>query len=276
MVVPVPPDQSDSTKLHLTSMSVPGSPLPMLGVTDEGGHVDAATGQGALDPSQQEAEGPRREPAEARSPRGRRTRAALVVAGRAVFERDGFIEARITDIAAGAGVSHGTFYTYFASKEEIFREIVSGVQLEMRAHGPGMPPDDDIWGRIEHGNRVYVETYLRNQRIMATLEQVVTFNEEVRQMRRDIRRPFLVRNERAIRRWQEAGLADRALDPRYAASALGAMVDRFMYTWTVLGEPFDQDRAIATLTRLWAGALGIEPPERESVPPVSDRPAPPV
>jgi AcrR family transcriptional regulator len=151
----------------------------MLEVIDEGGYVDAATGQEALDPPRREPEGPLREPAEARSPRGRRTRAALVVAGRAVFERDGFIEARITDIAAGAGVSHGTFYTYFAGKEEIFREIVSGVQIEMRAHGPGMPPDDDLWGRIEHGNRVYIETYLRNQKIMATLEQVVTFNEEV-------------------------------------------------------------------------------------------------
>jgi AcrR family transcriptional regulator len=247
----------------------------MLEVIDEGGYVDAATGQEALDPPRREPEGPLREPAEARSPRGRRTRAALVVAGRAVFERDGFIEARITDIAAGAGVSHGTFYTYFAGKEEIFREIVSGVQIEMRAHGPGMPPDDDLWGRIEHGNRVYIETYLRNQKIMATLEQVVTFNEEVRQMRRDIRRPFLVRNERAIRRWQEAGLADPALDPRYAASALGAMVDRFMYTWTVLGEPFDKDRAIATLTRLWAGALGIAPPDRPAGPETPDRTRPP-
>jgi AcrR family transcriptional regulator len=241
----------------------------MVEAIDEGGHVDAATGQEALDPPQREpVEALGREPFEARSPRGRRTRAALVVAGRRVFERDGFIEARITDIAAGAGVSHGTFYTYFAGKEEIFREIVSEVQAEMRAPGPGQPPpDDDLWARIERGNRVYVGTYLRNQKIMATLEQVVTFNEDIRQMRRDIRRPFLVRNERAIRRWQEAGLADPALDPRYAASALGAMVDRFMYTWTVLGEPFDQERAIATLTRLWAGALGIAPPDRPTGPP---------
>jgi AcrR family transcriptional regulator len=247
----------------------------MLEAIDEGGHVDAATGQEALDPPREPDETLGREPVEARSPRGRRTRAALLVAGRAVFERDGFIEARITDIAAGAGVSHGTFYTYFAGKEEIFREIVSGVQAEMRAPGHGRPPDDDLWARIEHGNRVYIETYLRNQKIMATLEQVVTFNEEVRQMRRDIRRPFLVRNERAIRRWQEAGLVDPVLDPRYAASALGAMVDRFMYTWTVLGEPFDKDRAIATLTRLWAGALGIAPRDHPTGPPVPRRPEPP-
>ena len=30
---------------------------------------------------------------------------------------------RITDISATAGVAHGTFYTYFTSKEEIFRVV---------------------------------------------------------------------------------------------------------------------------------------------------------
>src|SRR5690242_16840281 len=52
------------------------------------------------------------------TPRGQRTRAALIAAARTVFERDGFINARITDIAETAGTAHGSFYSYFTSKEE--------------------------------------------------------------------------------------------------------------------------------------------------------------
>ena len=55
--------------------------------------------------------------------RGVRTRAALVAAARVVFERDGYLDARLVDITAEARCSSGTFYTYFAGKEEVFAEI---------------------------------------------------------------------------------------------------------------------------------------------------------
>jgi hypothetical protein len=43
------------------------------------------------------------------SARGTRTRTALVDGARVVFERDGFVAARITDITAQAGVATGSF-----------------------------------------------------------------------------------------------------------------------------------------------------------------------
>jgi hypothetical protein len=49
-----------------------------------------------------------------------RTRTALVAAARRVFERDGYIDARLTDIPREANCSTGTLYTYFAGKEAIF------------------------------------------------------------------------------------------------------------------------------------------------------------
>jgi AcrR family transcriptional regulator len=191
------------------------------------------------------------------SQKARRTRESLIAAARQVFARDGFIEARIGDISAAASVAHGTFYTYFDSKEAIFREVVMGLVDEMmRAQLPAGPTADPL-ARIEAANRIYIRTYLDNAALLAVLEQVVTFNEEIRQIRKDMRRPFFDRNVRAIRRWQAAGMADPELDPAYAASALSAMVDRFMYVWQVLGEDFDEDRAVATLSRMWAGALGL-------------------
>ena len=55
--------------------------------------------------------------------KGHRTRAALVQAGRQVFEEQGFLNARIGDIAKAAGVAHGGFYHYFDSKEAVFRDV---------------------------------------------------------------------------------------------------------------------------------------------------------
>src|ERR1035437_6644952 len=59
-----------------------------------------------------------------RTARGRQSRQLLLDAARAVFERQGFLRTRVADISKEAKVSHGTFYTYFLSKEEVFKEIV--------------------------------------------------------------------------------------------------------------------------------------------------------
>src|SRR5262245_4152759 len=58
-----------------------------------------------------------------RSRKGTETRARLVEAAKRVFEETGFLGARISDISKRAGLSHGSFYHYFDSKEQIFREV---------------------------------------------------------------------------------------------------------------------------------------------------------
>src|SRR5690606_37559851 len=85
-----------------------------------------------------------------------------------------------------------------------------------------------------------------------------TFNDELREMRKEVRRAFVSRTERSIRRLQDEGVADPGLDAYHTANALGAMVDRFAYIWFVLGESFDFETALKTLSHLWAAGLGIE------------------
>jgi AcrR family transcriptional regulator len=58
----------------------------------------------------------------------------LLVAAFAVFVEKGFADARLEDIATKAGVSKGTVYLYFDSKEAVFKEMVGQVadaKLEM-------------------------------------------------------------------------------------------------------------------------------------------------
>jgi AcrR family transcriptional regulator len=66
----------------------------------------------------------------AKTARGLATQAALVQAAQKVFERDGFLDARIADITATARTATGSFYTYFEGKEEIFAAVVDALNEE--------------------------------------------------------------------------------------------------------------------------------------------------
>ena len=83
------------------------------------------------------ATGSETKPTGGRSRKGADTRARLVQAAKEIFERDGFLEARITDIAQRAGVSHGSYYHYFESKEQLFREVAELQEARLTA------PSDD-------------------------------------------------------------------------------------------------------------------------------------
>mgnify|MGYP001569634370 CR=1 FL=1 len=56
-------------------------------------------------------------------------RAAIVAAATRVFAEKGFAKAKVTDIAAAAGLSHGLVYHYFPSKDAVFGAIAE-VMLE--------------------------------------------------------------------------------------------------------------------------------------------------
>ena len=69
-----------------------------------------------------------------RTERGRRTLRKLLEAAAREFGDRGYHEAAITGITARAGVALGTFYTYFESKEAVFRALVRDMSQATRAH----------------------------------------------------------------------------------------------------------------------------------------------
>jgi AcrR family transcriptional regulator len=193
------------------------------------------------------------------SRRGQRTRAALVAAARTVFERDGFLDARITDIAAAAGTATGTFYTYFESKEEIFRAVVEEVQEDwLHPRLRERLGEEDPRALIDAANRDYLLAYKRNARLMALFEQVAQIDDEFRELRRKRGAAFVRRNAKMIRRLQESGRADPDLDPLIAAHALSGMVGRIAYSVFNLNERIPFERLVTTLNQLWANALKLD------------------
>jgi AcrR family transcriptional regulator len=199
------------------------------------------------------------------SARGARTRSALVQAAREVFERDGFLAARITDITEHAGVAAGSFYTYFTGKEDAFAAVMAEVQEEMlHPKLREITDGDDPLAVIEAANRAYLAAYRRNAKLMALMEQVIHIDEGLRRMRLRRARAFEERNAAAVRALQQKGLADPALDPRLAARAVSSMVSRVAYLRYVQGYGNESaETLVRTLTKLWAGALGITTNRRE-------------
>jgi len=201
-----------------------------------------------------------------RTARGARTREQLIQAARRVFERDGYLDARLADITAEAGTAAGSFYTYFSGKEEVFAAVLAEVQDEMlHPHVRDLASNDDPAAVIEASNRAYLESFKRNARLMALLEQVSTIDERFRQLRQLRMQAFGRRNARAIQALQLRGLADPDLDPDLTAAALSYMVSRTAYASFVLGEDYDLDQLVETLTKIWVNALRL--PARPSLPP---------
>jgi AcrR family transcriptional regulator len=196
-----------------------------------------------------------------RTRKGEQTRAKLVKAAKAVFEQDGFLDARISDIAKKARMSYGAFYHYFDSKEEIFREVAESQEelLTAPADADEPPPVDSPRARIHEANRRYLERYRREARIMGIIEQVSRYDPHVNAVRMETQKHFAERSEGAIRRLQAAGLADRRVNPALAADALGSMVARFAELWLTQGyRDYDFDEAVDQLTLLWANAIGLD------------------
>jgi AcrR family transcriptional regulator len=74
-----------------------------------------------------------------RTERGRRTLRAILDAAAAEFGEKGFHEGSISGITRRAGVALGSFYTYFDSKDAVFRALVRDMSEQVREHvGPAL------------------------------------------------------------------------------------------------------------------------------------------
>jgi AcrR family transcriptional regulator len=66
------------------------------------------------------------------SRKGVETRHRLLEAAEEIFGDLGYVDASIVKITEAAGVGQGTFYLYFASKQEIFDELVRDLNRRVR------------------------------------------------------------------------------------------------------------------------------------------------
>jgi AcrR family transcriptional regulator len=191
--------------------------------------------------------------------RGRRTREALVAAARRVFAERGYAGTRMQDVAAEAGVSHGTVYTWFANKDELLREVAHGIVGEVfaAAREPRDAPDDP-YQRLLAANVRFLVGYRRHARMLAVVEEAASTDPGWDGLLDDLRQTYVERTRRSLGRLREDGLVAADLDPQVAAPALTGMVETFARrTAATTGSPAEHAEQI---TRLWARAVGLAVP----------------
>jgi AcrR family transcriptional regulator len=195
--------------------------------------------------------------------RGERTRRQIIDAARRVFERDGYLDAGVPDIVKEAGVAHGSFYTYFPSKLEVFRvvcaEVADAVDQAVRERPADQQPRDAIEA-LCMANLRYIEAYRKNARIYALLEQLGHIDDELHQSSNTRRRDNIDRLQHVIRRWQASGLADPDVEPISTATALISMISNVCYWLFVMrgeDQEFDDEQLADTVNQLWIRAVDL-------------------
>jgi AcrR family transcriptional regulator len=170
------------------------------------------------------------------SSKASRTRQSLLDAAKKVFEEQGSLEVRISDIVERAGQAHGSFYYYFESREQVFREVAAAVderlfaplQEVILAHS-----ELSLHQRIHEATRRYFVNYRKEARIVGLIEHVSRYDPKVHAMQLARYRRHIQEVAESIRQLQRNKRADPRLDPVIAAAALGGLTQRFAETWLV-------------------------------------------
>lgn len=196
--------------------------------------------------------------------RGRRTRDGLVAAARRVFEERGYAATRMQDVAAEAGVSHGTVYTWFPGKDELLREVthaIVGEVVDAARERPRESIGTDPYPRLAGATRRFLMGYRRNARMLAVVEEAASADPEWAALLDALREIYVTRTRRTLRRLQAEGHVPADIDPNVAAPALTGMVETFARRSAT--DPTTTESDVEQLTRLWARAVGLTVPHRD-------------
>ena len=197
------------------------------------------------------------------TPKSRRTREELLVAAQRTFEAQGYFETRVADIAKAAQVSHGTFYTYFDSKDDVLRELVDVLADDLfTASAEGVGAHTSPFETLEDTIRTFMHAYRDRAGMIRILEQATASSDEFLRVRLEIRKRFSIRIEQALRTQLgrhgcvDPDVSDR-LDPTIGAYALGGMVEDFARGCYILHQLVEEEEAIDALAVIWARAVGL-------------------
>lgn len=107
-----------------------------------------------------------------RTDRGRKTRRAILDAARSEFGERGFHDASISGITRRAGVALGSFYTYFDSKDALFRALVRDMSDQVRDHvAPVLHSAPDQVAAEQAGLQAFIEFVRGHKEIYRIIDE---------------------------------------------------------------------------------------------------------
>lgn len=168
--------------------------------------------------------------------------AELLDAALDVFFEKGFAAARLEDIAARAGVSKGTIYLYFQSKEDVFEALVRAIpqpnveQLRALAADASVPADAMLRRVL-----TFMGALLGDSRMALFPRLIIAEGGRFPKLAETYKREIISRGVGVITSIIERGIAEgrfRKVDPTHAAyGAISPVL--FVAIWRTTFERFD-------------------------------------
>src|SRR5438132_3143775 len=159
---------------------------------------------------------------------GKKTMRKLLDAAMTVLEKRGYHAARVDDIVKVARTSHGTFYLYFANKEDLFRALLTDVADEVATLadtlGP-IGPDEAGYRELRGWLGRFSDLYVHYGPVIRAWTEAEVEGEDVGRMGEEVLTGVAAA---LIARIQEAN-PNADFDPQVAALATVAMIERLHY-----------------------------------------------
>ena len=175
-------------------------------------------------------------------------RRAILDAAITVFARQGFHSARVSDVAAEAGVAYGLVYHYFDSKDQMLNELFSErwallVEASREVRQGDAPPRDKLAGVANF----IIESYRHEPELMKVIIVEVTraANSFGRTHLPEIRQAYDLVAE-IVSDAQEAGEFRDDVDPNFAALVFYGAIEQLLTGWifgSLPGSDADMERA---------------------------------
>lgn len=190
------------------------------------------------------------------------SRERVKAAARRVFQREGFTESRVNEIAAEAGVAVGTLYRYFCDKREILLELFQDFYqtLYVSSRSPWEP--SDLSGGVYETTVRYFKLYSENADLYSDMGQLMQNDREAAEIFHSARKLFYDRIYRALERWKVVRAVRPDVDSNVAAALLGGMTEQYAYLAYVTGQlcADDMNHVASQIAQMWC--FGVQEIER--------------
>jgi AcrR family transcriptional regulator len=184
--------------------------------------------------------------------RGQRTMRRLLDAGITVFAARGYHSARVDDIVKAAKTSHGTFYLYFANKEDLFQALVTDVASELAALNASLGalgPGEGGRAELRDWLAQFATMYEHYGPVIRTWTEAELDSSEAGRIGTDVLGELTAT---LAERVEGAGVD---LDPQLASMAAIAMIERFNYFVVSRQVAANRDEMLDTLAGVVHRAL---------------------
>jgi AcrR family transcriptional regulator len=164
--------------------------------------------------------------------KGRKTRDRIFEAARQVFARDGYVAARMTDIASAAGLSNGGLYRYFDSKPDVFAALIADIHegfYEQSGHTATSFADDPYQALLE-ANRGYLSHYHEYRDVMLAFVEAASVEERFRTIWWEMRERHVNRFAKVVKSVHGITKVD-GVNVAVATEAMVCMVEQCAYVW---------------------------------------------